>query len=132
MVTDDMEQSNISILCIEDDSDTCNLIEFVFKQEGCSIKTCERSECLDLIHKETFTAIILDNYFGEMSGVEICREIRKFDRRTPIVFFSGEVRQVEIDKAMKAGGNAYLIKPNDFEKLVKTTVKLISESQTPV
>jgi CheY-like chemotaxis protein len=33
----------------------------------------------------------------------------------------------KIDKAMAAGANAYLTKPNDFEKLVPTTIKLIEQ-----
>lgn len=124
-----MKQNNLTILCIEDDEDTCNLVTFVFEQEGCKVEACSETECLKLLREEKFSAIILDNYFIEISGVEICQELRSFDKTTPVIFFSGESRQTEIDKALAAGANTYLVKPNDFEKLVPTTIKLIEESQ---
>lgn len=125
-----MTETKLKILCIEDDEDTCELLTFVFKDAGYEIKSCSQADCLKLIHEERFAAIVLDNYFDGLSGIEICREIRSFDRITPVIFLSGEVRQMEIDKAMAAGANAYLTKPADFEKLVQTTAKLIKQSQT--
>ena len=124
-----MKQHNLRILCIEDDEDTCELVTFVFEQQGYNVESCSRADCLNLIHEEKFLAIILDNYFIDKSGVDICQEFRSFDQTTPIVFFSGEVRQAEIDKALAAGANRYLIKPNDFDKLVPTTIELVEASQ---
>ena len=124
-----MNDSKSKILCIEDDKDTCDLVTFVFKQAGYEIKSCGQTECLKLIHEEKFSAIILDNYFDGMSGTEICLKIRDFDQTTPIIFLSGEARQAEIDKAIAAGANAYLIKPNDFERLTDTVIKFIEENR---
>ncbi len=125
-----MTEPKLKILCIEDDKDTCELITFVFKQACYEVKTCSQLDCLELIHKEKFSAIILDNHFIEKSGVDICQELRSFDQATPVVFFSGEARETEIDKALTAGANAYLVKPNDFEKLVPTTIKLTEAYQS--
>ena len=123
-----MKQNDLKILCIEDDKDTCELVTFVFEHEGYKVESCSRTDCLKLIHEEKFLAIVLDNYFIETSGVNICQEFRSFDKTTPVIFFSGEVRQAEIDKALAAGANAYLVKPEDFEKLVPTTIKLIEDA----
>jgi DNA-binding response OmpR family regulator len=130
MMFQDTTQPKLPILCIEDDADTCNLIEFIFEQEGWKIVTCERAQCLKVIKEGNFAAIILDNYFGELSGIEICEEIRKLDQKTPVVFFSGESRSVEMSKAKAAGADDYLVKPNDFEKLLPTTLKLIEQAYT--
>ncbi len=125
-----MTETKSKILCIEDDEDTCFLLAFVFKQADCEVESCSQTSCLKLIHEEKFSAIILDNYFDGLSGIEICQEIRSFDQITPVIFLSGEVRKTEIDKAMAAGANAYLTKPSDFEKLVPTTIKFIEQAQT--
>ena len=122
-----MEISKSKILCIEDNQDTCELVTFVFNQAGYEIESCTQSECLEHMQGEKYLAIILDNYFDGLNGIEICREIRSLDKITPIIFLSGEARQAEIDKAMAAGANAYLIKPNDFERLTDTVIKLIRE-----
>ncbi len=124
-----MTETKSKILCIEDDEDTCHLLTYVFKQVDCEVESCSQTKCLKLIHEETFSAIILDNYFDGLSGIEICQEIRSFDQITPVIFLSGEARQAEIDKALATGANAYLIKPNDFEKLVPTTIKHIEHSK---
>jgi two-component system, OmpR family, phosphate regulon response regulator PhoB len=124
-----MENKDLKILCIEDDPDTCELVTFVFEEAGYEIETCSQLECLKLLREQKFQAVILDNYFYGTSGVEICRELRSFDQATPIIFFSGEARQTEIDKALAAGANEYLIKPNGFEQLLPTTIHLIEESR---
>lgn len=124
-----MNNNNISILCIEDDSDTCELLEFVFKKKGCQVSSCSNNDCLKITEEQRFSAIILDNYFGELSGVDICRRILEIYPSTPIIFFSGEARQSEIDIAIKAGASAYLVKPNDFDKLVETTFEFIEKTK---
>jgi DNA-binding response OmpR family regulator len=124
-----MNESKSKILCVEDDKDTCELLSFVFEQAGYEIEACSKMDCLKLIHEEKFIAFILDNWFEGTSGVEICERIRSFDLDTPIIFFSGEARKSEIDKALKAGANAYLVKPNDFEKLTETVTNLIEEQR---
>jgi two-component system alkaline phosphatase synthesis response regulator PhoP len=125
-----MTEPKLKILCIEDDADTCELITFVFNDTGYETVSCSQVDCLKLIHEESFQAFILDNNFVGISGIEICREIRDFDRTTPIIFLSGDVREEEMEKAIAMGANAYLTKPNDFERLVPTVIKLIEHSLT--
>lgn len=121
-----MSDNQTKILYIEDDEDTCELISFVFEKEGYKILACGQKECLKMIEDEEFSAVILDNYFGEISGIEICRRIRALSADIPIVFFSGEAREIEINKAIQAGATLYLVKPLDFEKLLPSVTKLIS------
>ncbi len=121
-----MEKTKKTIFCVDDDTDTCELVEFVFRQKGYEVETCENlEECLEKIEENDFAAIILDNHFGNRSSLEVCQEIRAFDSTIPIVFFSGEARPSEIEKALASGANAYLTKPNDFEKLSEMVIKLI-------
>jgi CheY-like chemotaxis protein len=118
-----METPNPLILCIDDDYDTRELIRFTFSLADYQVTACGTAkEGLLRAEKGGFAAIILDNRFRDSSGVEVCREIRRFDPVTPIVFFSGESRPVEIEKAFAAGANAYLVKPIDFEKLTETVI----------
>ncbi len=121
-----MKQSNRTVFVCDDNADTCELITFAFQLKGYQVISCDNlEECLSQARQKNFQAIILDNRFGQTSSLEVCKEIRGFDSGVPIVFFSGEVRDAEIDKALMAGANAYLVKPNDFEKLVPTTLELI-------
>jgi DNA-binding response OmpR family regulator len=121
-----MKDSEKTILCIEDHDDSCHLIEFMFKQINYEVTSCATAEeGLEKAQNGSYSAIILDNWLAGISGVEVCRKIRIFDSVTPIIFYSGEVRPQEKQKAIKAGANEYLVKPNDLEKLTQTVVDLI-------
>ena len=125
-----METPNPLILCIDDDYDTRELIKFTFSLADYQVTPCGTAkEGLLRAEKGGFAAIILDNRFRDSSGELVCQEIRRFDRVTPIVFFSGEDRPQEINKALAAGANAYLVKPNDFEKLTETVISLIEKEK---
>jgi CheY-like chemotaxis protein len=124
-----MKTQKPKILYADDDKDSLDLISFLFQSEGFQVETCVSLEdCLLKMRQNQFDAIILDNRFGERTSPEICKEIRSFKPNTPIVFYIAEARQTEIDKALNAGGNAYLIKPNGFENLTETVNKLIQEN----
>lgn len=121
-----MEQQKRTIFVCDDNSDSCELVKFVFELEGYKVISCDNLEdCLSGARQNNFDAIILDNRFGQVSSLDACREIRSFNRSVPIIFYSGEARTSEIDKALQAGANAYLVKPNDFEQLTGTVTGLI-------
>ena len=121
-----MEQLKQTIFVCDDNADSCELIKMVFQLEGYEVASCDNlDDCLSQARQNNFDAIILDNRFGQVSSLEACREIPEFNQSVPINFYSGETRASEIDKALKAGANAYLVKPNDFERLTETEINLI-------
>lgn len=120
-----MEQSKKSILCVDDNRDNCELMTYLFEEQGFEVTSCESlDECSIQIRKNKFSAIILGNWFREGETQKICEEIRWFDQTTPIVFYSGEARPAAIENALASGATAYLVKPDDFDKLVPTVVEL--------
>jgi two-component system alkaline phosphatase synthesis response regulator PhoP len=124
-----MSQSKQTILCVDDNKDNLDLITFVFERTGFEVTACDSlEECLSHVRRKNFQAIILDNHFAERTSLEVCQEIRFLNKLIPILFYSGEARPVEIARALAAGGNAYLVKPNDFERLTETVIKLIRET----
>jgi CheY-like chemotaxis protein len=128
-----MNQPKFTILCIDDDKDNCELLTFVFSRQGFQVVSCHTlNEGLEHIKQGNFSAIILDNHFGGTTGPEACQKIKSFRPSTPVIFYSGESRQSEIDKALAAGASAYLVKPNGFDELTKTVAKFISETSVCV
>ena len=71
------------------------------------------AEALELIARGRFDLYLLDNWLPGGSGVELCREIRRSDPSTPIVFYSGAGLDFEREEALAAGAQAYLVKPGD-------------------
>ena len=73
-------------------------------------------EALALIKTEPIDLLILDNILPEMTGVELCRMIREKNSQLPIMFYSAMARKIDREKAMAAGANEYLVKPNDLDR----------------
>lgn len=119
-----------TILCVEDDKDCYELLQFIFGSEGFKVTSCATStEALELARENSYSAILLDNRLADIGGVEICRQIRIYNRQTPIIFYSASAYLKDREAGLKAGANAYLVKPNDFDNLIPTTIKLIEDSE---
>ena len=113
------------ILLVEDYEDsrelaTHTLIEYKL--------TCVRNfnEGLRLARRGGFDLYILDNWLPDKSGVELCRAIREFDPHTPILFYSAAAYSKDIQEGLRAGAQAYLVKPVIPDELRQAVAQLIS------
>lgn len=84
-------------------------------------------EGLKLAAARRFDLYVLDYRLAAMTGIDVCRFLRRTDAETPIMFFTGEAHEEEREEAMKAGADAYLVKPNDISKLTETVNRLLSK-----
>lgn len=112
------------ILCVEDDKDTCELISVLFPQYEVKI-AYKMSEGIRLFESETFDLCILDNWLPDGSGIDLCQKIHAINPNTPIVFASAVGYKTEIQKALDAGAQEYLVKPYEPEKLQKIVKNLV-------
>jgi DNA-binding response OmpR family regulator len=111
----------MQILCVEDDADSREMMTILLGEAGYEVITASGSDdALELATLEDFAVIILDNWYERGSGVELCKEIRRFDSHTPIIFYSGAAYESDIQRAMEAGAQVYLTKPTGIQVLVKT------------
>src|SRR3982751_2046981 len=101
-----MSDGSCRVLCVEDNADTCDLIEAWLKFGDGSFtmeSTDNADHALDQIRSEKFDLVVVDSWLPTGSGVELCRAIRKFDKEIPIMFFSGDARPSAIQEAMASG-----------------------------
>jgi len=98
---------------------------------GLTVTACTSSiAALHAIKTGWFDLYVLDSYLPNIDGFELCRRIREFDQRTPILFYSGAAQQSEIQKAIGAGANAYVIKP-EIKQLLRKTTELLRRPYWP-
>ena len=106
------------ILLADDDADTRDLLTMILSQAGFRVSvTGDSAEVMQLLARDSFDALLLDNWMPEVSGIELCRRIRSFDNRTPIFFCSGAVTEADKQDAFAAGAQGYLAKPFDPDEL---------------
>ncbi len=126
-----MQAPPFRILCTEDDVDTRDLITFVLKSSHFEVITTETPELAIEIAKDfSFDLYLVDNWMPQMSGPDLCKEFRRFDAQTPILFYSGAGYEKDKAAAFASGAQGYLVKPVDNDELVAEVRRLIAESRT--
>lgn len=117
------------ILIVDDDTVTSELIHFMMQNSttNCEVLSVSTpNEGLRLAAIQQFDLYVLDYRLAFMTGPEVCRALRRMDVAAPIMFFTGEARDGEREEAMRAGADAYLVKPNDIGKLTATVERLLT------
>ena len=116
------------ILYIENYQNSCELVGqmlLVEKFDCCFESANTPSQALALIANNPFDLYILEYRLPEMTGVELCRQIRKSDAEAPILFFTVVSSEAERNVAFAAGATKYLTKPYDLPILVETVKQLL-------
>lgn len=117
------------MLCVEDDRDTCEVLKFVMTDfEFVAVTTISAAE--QKIAEGQFDLYVLDNWLPDGNGVDLCERIRASGSRAPIIFTSAIGQRQDVDVAMNAGADRYLVKPYEPEKLVKTVKELLEQSSS--
>ena len=118
------------ILCTEDDADSRDVIVYILEAEGYNVTiTADSVDALALANCERFDLILVDSWMPGLSGPELTTEIRKFNRSTPILFYSGAAYEADKQNARNAGAQGYLTKPDGISALVDEVGKLIAEAK---
>ena len=125
-----MEPPPLRILCTEDDADTREMITFVLRSNNIEVITTETpAMAIEVASAFSFDLYLLDNWMPSMSGPDLCRELRSFDTKTPVLFYSGAAYEKDKTEAYASGAQGYLVKPVDNQELVAEVRRLISQSQ---
>lgn len=118
---------NQHILYVEDDADTREMATLLLEFRGYQVTTASSvAEGSNLARSEGFDLYLIDNHFADGTGIELIQQMRTFDTRTPIIVYSGSSIEEDLEEAINAGAQAYLIKPTEIEVLNQTISKLLN------
>ncbi|HEU4509891.1 MAG TPA: response regulator [Pyrinomonadaceae bacterium] len=114
------------VLYIEDHDDTRELVTLVLEQSSYEVVTGSTiKNGVDLAGSQQFDLYLLDSWLPDGSGLDLCRQIRQFDKATPILFYSAAAYEIDRDEAISSGAQAYLIKPSAPSELCNLVTFLI-------
>ncbi len=120
------------VLYADDNEDACLMLSTLLGLSNIETKSANTiDEALKLAQAEQFDLYLLDTRFPEGSGLELCRQLRKFNSRTPIVFYSGDAYEADKAKGLAAGADAYLVKPNT-DTVTPTIFQLLKQTTKSV
>jgi DNA-binding response OmpR family regulator len=96
------------------------MVSVMLGSYGCEVEQAlSVADGLALARRGGFELILLDWQFKDGTGLELCREIRAFDQQTSILFFSGASYGSEMDEAIDAGAQGFLVKPVGVDELLR-------------
>jgi two-component system, OmpR family, response regulator len=118
------------VLYIEDHEDTRELVTLVLEQRSYKVVTGSTIKSgVALAGSQQFDLYLLDSWLPDGSGLDLCRQIREFDKATPILFYSAAAYESDKDLAIQSGAQAYLIKPSQPSELCNLVTALIESYQ---
>jgi CheY-like chemotaxis protein len=122
-------QPEKTILYVDYSSDNAEVVKFFLNQSGYEVETCETGEAaLDLARQNDFALIMTEFRLPDMKGTDFCRRFRQFNAQIPLVFFTASVQKWEKEEGLASGAQAYLIKPDDLDKIAETAGSLIGRN----
>ena len=124
-----MTATRKSILCVDKHQDTCSMLTALLGRANYQVTTANTlNDALDLARGEHFDLYVLDYWYRDGSGLDLCRKLRELTPQTPVIFHSGAVYQSDRQAGLSAGAQAYVSKP-DLEGLIKTIRSLLNEDK---
>ena len=119
------------VLYVEDDDDTRELVTYVLAEINYRvIGAANGDDALMLTRTNDFDLYIIDNWMSGGSGIDLCKKLREFDTRTPILFYSGAAFESDQQQAFAAGAQGYLIKPAGPDDLIAEVIRIVSATRS--
>ena len=106
------------ILIVEDEDSVLDPLELLLSKEGFTIETArDGREALEKFAKTNPDLILLDLMLPEVSGTEVCRQIRA-KSQVPIIMLTAKDTEVDKVVGLELGADDYVVKPYSKAELV--------------
>ncbi len=114
-----METPDIKILLAEDDSNLGTILKAYLEAKGFPTTLCmDGQQALDAFLQQSINFCILDVMMPVKDGFTLAKDIRKVDKKVPILFLTAKNMQEDILEGLKIGADDYLTKPFSMEELL--------------
>lgn len=113
-----MEQQ-IKVLLTEDDKNLGTILKAYLEAKGFPTTLCtDGQEGLEKFKRDDFQFCILDVMMPVMDGFALAAEIRKLDKKVPLLFLTAKAMQDDKIQGFELGADDYLTKPFSMEELL--------------
>lgn len=108
----------MQVLIVEDDRRLMDVLRRGLIEEGYAVELCARGDdALLQAEMQDYDAIVLDVMLPGMSGLDVCRQLRKLGRTTPILMLTARDSVDDVVAGLEAGADDYVTKPFAFREL---------------
>ena len=110
-----------TVLVVEDEPAQREVLGYNLEAEGFRVAKAENGEeALILVDEEQPDIIVLDWMLPNVSGIEVCRQLktRADTRNVPIIMLSARSEEVDRVRGLETGADDYVIKPYSVVELM--------------
>jgi len=99
------------ILIVEDERAIADTIQYALETDGFETRCLSSgSPVISLLAQEAFDLVVLDIGLPDISGLELCKEIRK-THQLPVIFLTARSDEVDRVVGLEIGADDYVVKP---------------------
>jgi DNA-binding response OmpR family regulator len=107
------------ILIVEDEKDMMLGLVDAFEFEQFEVVAARTGEDgIELAAKQPPDLVILDLMLPGINGYQVCEQLRKSDKRLPILILSARSQESDIIRGLEAGADDYVTKPFSIGELL--------------
>jgi len=118
------------ILLVDDEESIVESIEYALKQEGFEVVCAHNGQdALQKVQLEKPNLIVLDLMLPELSGLEVCRMLRRERNETPIIMLTAKGEEIDRVIGLEVGADDYLVKPFSLRELIARIRALLRRSK---
>jgi two-component system phosphate regulon response regulator PhoB len=102
------------VLLVDDDRDIREVVGAMLDAVGLAVEgATSAEEALERVRRSSFDLVVLDWNLPGMTGIELCRLIRKDDKLStlPVLFLTAHASSSDIVEAFASGADDYVVKP---------------------
>jgi DNA-binding response OmpR family regulator len=118
------------ILIADDEPNIVVSLEFLMKQKGYIVRVVTNGEdALHAVDEFGPDLILLDVMMPRLSGYDVCQKVRENPAWAGIriIMLSAKGRDVEVNKGMAVGADAYVTKPFSTKDLIAQVAQMLGE-----
>jgi two-component system nitrogen regulation response regulator GlnG len=107
-----------SLLVVDDEASILHAFRRAFSRPEVTVLTAATGkEAMQVVAEHRPDVVVLDINLPDTSGIDVYRQIRESDARTPVIFITGHGTTESAIEAMKQGAFDYLFKPLELSQL---------------
>ncbi len=112
------------ILIVEDDYIIIDLLKEGFNRAGYTVRRASSAEeALAVLDRESYPVMFFDLKLPKMTGLELCKIVRKNNPMTVIFAVTGYATDFELSDCRRAGFDDYFTKPVELKILFRAALE---------
>ena len=124
---------NFKLLVVEDDPNLGTILAEYLRAKEYDVKLCvDGAEGFDAFAKSEYDLVISDVMMPKKDGFTMAEEIRKLNKKTPIIFLTAKSMKEDAIEGFKLGADDYITKPFSMEELLLRISAILRRTKSEV